>query len=219
MPGGHVQQGTQDEVPGQVVVDRGPAGPTPIDRPVAVNGSRASPTPVVVDGWHVIAGEVSAQLRRCGVAVRAGAHASLAAEIEIDGGEAAPSALVLVAAGRLAPMVSAPWHRHGVPHLPVSVGLRDIIVGPLVVPGRTPCLACVGAAWPATREPGSMLEPPGAATVLAAAVATVTVLATLRGDYSMGGISTEVAHDGTAFLHRLWKVRADCRCASVRMVR
>ncbi|MGL5930198.1 MAG: hypothetical protein ACRCY8_14800 [Dermatophilaceae bacterium] len=173
--------------------------------------------PVVVDGWHVLAGEVMAQLRRCGVGVRGGAHAGLAAELELDAGGAAPSALVLVTAGRPPAAASAPWQRHGIPHLPVSVGIRDIIVGPLVVPGRTPCLVCAGAVWPAARAPGPAPDAPGASTVLAAAIASVTVLATLRGDYSMGGISTEIAHDGQAFVHRLWKVRADCRCASVRM--
>ncbi|MGL5816127.1 MAG: hypothetical protein ACRCYR_01080 [Phycicoccus sp.] len=189
MPGGHVQQGTPGHGPG----------------------------PVVVDGWHVLAGEVSAQLRRCSIGVRAGAHAGLAAEIELDAGGAAPPAVVLVAAGRLPTVSSAPWQRHGVPHLPVSAGSREIVVGPLVVPGRTPCLVCAGAVWPATREPGPVPGAPGAAAVLAAAIASVTVLATLRGDYSLGGISTEIAHDGQSFVHRLWKVRADCRCASVRM--
>ncbi|MGL5911368.1 MAG: hypothetical protein ACRCZP_15325, partial [Phycicoccus sp.] len=121
-----------------------------------------------------------------------------AAELELDAGAAAPAALVLVAAGRLPAAASEPWQRHGVAHLPVSVGGRDIIVGPLVVPGRTPCLACAGAVWPAAREPGRMLDAPGASAVLAAAIATVTVLATMRGDYSMGGISTEIAHDAQA---------------------
>ncbi|MGL5867247.1 MAG: hypothetical protein ACRCYX_15495 [Dermatophilaceae bacterium] len=173
--------------------------------------------PVVVDGWHVLAGEVAAQLRRCGVGIRAGAHASLAAELELDAGAAAPAALVLVTVGRLPAVASAPWQRHGTAHLPVSVGRRDIVVGPLVIPGRTPCLACAGAVWPAAPEPGSIFGPPGASSVLAAAIATTTVLATLRGDYSMGGISTEIANDGQALVHRLWKVRADCRCASATM--
>jgi hypothetical protein len=53
--------------------------------------------------------------------------------------------------------------------------------------------------------------------VLAAAVATVTVLATLRGDTSLGGISTEIGLDEVAVTHRLWKVRPDCLCSSATM--
>ena len=58
--------------------------------------------------------------------------------------------------------------------------------------------------------------PPGTA-VLAAAVATVTVLSTLRGDPSLGGISTEIGLDEVAVTHRLWKVRPDCWCSSATM--
>jgi hypothetical protein len=60
--------------------------------------------------------------------------------------------------------------------------------------------------------------PPGTA-VLAAAVATVTVLAALRGDASLGGISTEIGLDEVSVTHRLWKVRPDCWCSSARMAR
>ena len=58
--------------------------------------------------------------------------------------------------------------------------------------------------------------PPGTA-VLAAAVATVTVLATLRGDHSLGGISTEIGLDQVSVTHRLWHPRPDCLCSSGRM--
>ena len=58
---------------------------------------------------------------------------------------------------------------------------------------------------------------PLGAVVLAAAVATVTVLAALRGDASLGGISTEIGLHEVSVTHRLWKVRPDCWCASVRM--
>jgi hypothetical protein len=58
---------------------------------------------------------------------------------------------------------------------------------------------------------------PAGTAVLAAAVTTVTVLATLRDDTSLGGISTEIGLDEVSVTHRLWKVRPDCTCASVTM--
>jgi len=87
------------------------------------------------------------------------------------------------------------------------------VVGPLVLPGRTACLRCAGPAWPSARvcAPGAV---PAGTAVLAAAVATVTVLATLRGDHSLGGISTEIGLDQVAVTHRLWHPRPDCLCSS-----
>ena len=43
------------------------------------------------------------------------------------------------------------------------------------------------------------------------------VLSTLRGDVSLGGISTEIGLADVTLTHRLWNVRADCGCARVRM--
>jgi hypothetical protein len=189
MPGGHVEQAAR------------------------VAGAGA----VVVDGWHVLAGEVTAQLRRCGVRVDGGAHAATAAELGLDSDCLAPAMVVLVTTGRVPAAAGSPWHDHAVPHLPVSAGRQGIVVGPLVIPGRSPCLACAGAAWPSGPWPEPPLGPPDASTVLAAAIATVTVLTTLRGDHSLGGISTEIGPHAQTFVHRLWKVRDDCRCASVRM--
>ncbi|WP_240917829.1 hypothetical protein [Phycicoccus sp. HDW14] len=174
--------------------------------------------PVVVDGWGRVADEVAAQLRRCRVTVRAGAHAADAAELALAAGVPPPSAVLLVSEGREpvwrgAPSLAAPWESGGVPVLPVVAGDGVVVVGPLVVPGRTPCLACAAAAAP---RPG--LSPPDpAAVVLASAVAVVTTCAVLRGDHSLGAVSTEVGPRGTSVLHRVWGSRPDCACSSVRM--
>ena len=42
-------------------------------------------------------------------------------------------------------------------------------------------------------------------------------LSVLRGDHSMGGISTEISLDGVRVTHRLWNLRPDCGCARERM--
>ncbi|HSO64201.1 MAG TPA: hypothetical protein VLQ78_03785 [Ornithinibacter sp.] len=180
---------------------------------------------VVVDGWGHLAEELTAQLRRCGVDVRGGGHAADSAEVALSaagdvGGPAGadagpPRAVVVVAEGRAPGWAGAPWQARGIPHLPVVLSGRRVVVGPLVLPGRTACLRCARPAWGTSAVTGP--DTPTGGLVLAAAVATVTVLAVLRGDHSLGGISTEIALDEVSVTHRLWNLRPDCGCARVRM--
>lgn len=172
--------------------------------------------PVVVDGWGPLADEVVAQLRRCEVPVLGGAHAADGAELALTAGGWAPEVVVVVAEGRAPRWAGAPWQARGIPHLPVVIGQDRVVVGPLVLPGRTACLGCAQDAWPASGGPGPDDAAVGS-VVLAGAVATVTVLATLRGDSSLGGISTEIGLRDVTLTHRLWNVRPDCGCARVRM--
>ena len=81
-----------------------------------------------------------------------------------------------------------------------------MVVGPLVAPGthRLPALRPVRVAGLGRSAAPARCRP--AAAVLAAAVATVTVLAALRGDPSLGGISTEIGLDEVAVTHRLWNL-------------
>ncbi len=66
-------------------------------------------------------------------------------------------ALVVVAAAWVIPPARhLPWLRRDVPHLAIVDGERGVTVGPLVEPGRGPCLRCVeldrrdaDGAWPA----------------------------------------------------------------------
>jgi hypothetical protein len=171
---------------------------------------------VVVDGWGPLADELVAQLRRCEVPVLGGTHAADGAELALAVGEAAPDVVVVVAEGRAPRWAGAPWQVRGIPHLPVVLDSDRVVVGPLVLPGRTACLRCAEDAWHGSRfcGPGDV---PAATVVLACAVATVTVLTTLRGDASLGGISTEIGLSDVTLAHRLWNVRADCGCARVRM--
>ncbi len=173
---------------------------------------------VVVDGAGALAAEATAQLRRCGVTVRGGTLAADAAELAVAGGEA-PPALVVLAPGRgraVPAWAGDPWLARGVPHLPVTPGASPV-VGPLVVPGRSPCLTCVAAASTGHRPVTGSAPPDPAARVLAAAVVAVTVLSSLRGDESLAGISTEVAPGAAAVTHRLWNPDPGCRCSSVTM--
>ncbi|RIJ49673.1 hypothetical protein DZG00_11480 [Clavibacter lycopersici] len=63
---------------------------------------------------------------------------------------------VIVAHFAIAPAVYGRWSREDVPHLPVVIGDRHAVVGPLVEPGRTVCCYCLDLArrdadpaWPA----------------------------------------------------------------------
>ncbi|PKW26110.1 hypothetical protein [Phycicoccus duodecadis] len=179
---------------------------------------------VVVDGAGPLAAETVAQLRRCGVRVRAGALAADAAELEVAGGAPPPALVVLVADGevplwRRAPSAVAPWHRLGVPQLPVTAGPGPLVVGPLVVPGRPPCLACVGGGLPAARAVagGPAPRPDHAAVLLAAAVTSVTALGVLGGDTTLAAISTEIGARAVTVVHRVWGSRPGCPCASATM--
>lgn len=171
---------------------------------------------VVVDGWGPLADELVTQLRRCDTTVLGGRHAADGAELAIAMGSDPPGAVVVVTEGRTPGWAGAPWQARGIPHLPVVLGSDAVVVGPLVLPGRTACLRCAGPAWRGSRVCGTGDVPSGT-VVLACAVATVTVLATLRGDASLGGISTEIGLDQVTVTHRLWNLRPDCGCARVRM--
>ena len=122
--------------------------------------------------------------------------------------------MVLVAEGRRPGWVGAPWQARGVPHLPIVLQVDRVVVGPLVLPGRTACLECAAPDRSEVSGPG---EVPPESVVLAAAVATVTVLAVLRGDPGLGGISTEIGLSGLSVTHRLWNPVPGCRCARERM--
>jgi hypothetical protein len=169
---------------------------------------------VVVDGWGPLAEECSAQLRRCGVSVRGGRQAADGAELALGLGGEAPGAVVVVAEGRRPGWVGAPWHARGLAHLPVVVEADRVVVGPLVLPGRTACLRCAAPARSLVSGPGTV--PPGS-VVLAAAVATVTVLTVLGGDPTLGGISTEIGVGELTVTHRLWNPAPGCRCVGGRM--
>ncbi|MFQ6170006.1 hypothetical protein ACK8HX_00235 [Oryzobacter sp. R7] len=170
---------------------------------------------VVVDGWGPVADEVTAQLRRCGVEVGGGPQAADGAELLLAA-RGSPDVVVLVTQGRAPVWAAAPWQVRRVPHLPVVLGAGGLVVGPLVLPGRTPCLRCASTAWSGSWVAGEE-EVPAGPLLLTAAVVAVTVLGVLRGDASLGGISTEVALDSVRVTHRVWGPRPGCRCVGVRM--
>lgn len=103
----------------------------------------------------------------------------LAAPGELD---EAPDAAVMVAHYAIPPADRGIWLRRDVPHLPVVYSDTGVVIGPLVEPGRGPCLTCVelhhrdrDPAWPAvasqlldrrsTTEHGVLISEASAAAV------------------------------------------------------
>jgi bacteriocin biosynthesis cyclodehydratase domain-containing protein len=112
-------------------------------------------------------------------------------------------AAVVLVAGSAAAVQLAAHLRDDVPHLPVAVGRDQVTIGPLVVPGRTPCLTCrdlhardLDPAWPrlhtqlVARDPGRvravLVANAGAiaAHLLAATLSAESEVVRLRGDGS-----------------------------------
>jgi hypothetical protein len=187
--------------------------------PPGVPEPAAAPEPghVVVDGRGPVVLEAVRQLRRSGVDVRSGWHAGDAAELALAVGAPPPALVVLGRDVTLRAWSASPWQSLGVAHLPVEDRAGGLVVGPLVLPGRSACVRCVlSSRRDVPAVPG--VDPTGpAVVVLGAAVVTVTALAVLRGDESLAGISTEIGPGATTVTHRLWPALPPCRCVSGRM--
>jgi bacteriocin biosynthesis cyclodehydratase domain-containing protein len=132
---------------------------------------------------------------------------------------------VVLAAGPLPlPADQVRWTAAGVPHLPVLLRDGVAIVGPLVVPGRTACLACVEAhrrdrdpAWPvlaaqlATEARPELADP--AVVSLAAALAAAEVSGHLEGQPTAAlGVSLEAGPPGVPLRQRAWPPHPRCGC-------
>lgn len=123
---------------------------------------------------------------------------------------------------------SASWSatallREQIPHLAVRTQLASVVVGPLVIPGRSACLLCVlrhrsaiDLGWTAF-EAGLVQEPvrsPAALIWTAASLAAIDALTHLDG------LATPSMVDGTvewwagelAPRRRTWSIHPDCEC-------
>lgn len=123
---------------------------------------------------------------------------------------------VILVRGAAAALHLAIYLREDITHLPVALERGRTTVGPLVIPGETPCLSCRDAherdrdpAWPRMhaqlvgRNPG----PIGAAQVAEAA----TLAARLLAEGASGGSFVEVSESGG----RVWRsvrFHEECRC-------
>lgn len=138
---------------------------------------------------------------------------------------------VLCARDAVAPDQGAGWQRAGVPHLPVVLRDEEVVIGPLVQPGRSPCLRCLDlhrrdrdSAWPRIltqiSSPAEELTPPVDAppthvSVISSVVAMI-VLASLdgsTGDPPPAGVSWQISLPWPDVRTRVWEGHPHCDCA------
>lgn len=123
---------------------------------------------------------------------------------------------VVMVGGAAAALQLAPFLRDDLPHLPIGFEQDAAVVGPLVVPGSTPCLSCRDAherdrddAWPRLHA-----QLVGAAVhVTAARIAHAASLAAriLRTPTPAAGLMVRVSPDGR-HAWRSVRYHAECRC-------
>lgn len=151
---------------------------------------------------------------RCGYRLRE----ALADEAVPHGSRENPGDVaVVVLPGAAAAVQLAPFLRDDVAHLPIAIDRRSATIGPLVVPGRTPCLACRDGhlrdrdpAWPRLhaqmvgRDPG----PVPAALIAGAGAAAATLLAPVDDD---AGRIISLGRDGSRASTPV-RFHEGCRC-------
>lgn len=121
------------------------------------------------------------------------------------------------------------WLRRDLPHLPVVFGDDCVTMGPLVDPGRTPCLYCLehyrrdaDASWSAIASQlwgrRARSETPLVSTEVAARVARM-VLTRLDGRHppgrAMSARSFRLSVDSGEVTRRDWMPHPDCGCVAV----
>jgi len=114
----------------------------------------------------------------------------------------------------------------GVPHLSVVVREASVLVGPLVLPGRTPCLRCLDlhraerdAGWPAVAAQLAVRRPQPEETILAAVagpLAAAQAVAHLDGRPSaVQGAAIEVRLPDVSPRLLQWATHPQCGCTGL----
>ena len=138
----------------------------------------------------------------------------------------AAQAAVLVSHHVADPLEHQTWLRRDIPHLPIVFGERAVTIGPLVVPGVSPCLACLeqqrADADPAWLAIGSQLWGRRAAaesglTATLAALEALTMLRELAAGRGTSGTSIrlDVADDSRTVTQ--WAASARCGCRGLEL--
>jgi bacteriocin biosynthesis cyclodehydratase domain-containing protein len=141
-------------------------------------------------------------------------------------GSARPPALVVLTDSEASEDTGDSLARVGTPHLLATVEETRGVVGPLVLPGSSPCLRCLqlvrtslDPAWPAVsaqldQAPRSAQACDGVLAAAVAAQAALQVLQLLEGDSpaTLGG-TLELELPGWRWRRRSWPQHPDCPCA------
>jgi hypothetical protein len=177
----------------------------------------------VVSGSGTLPALLAQALRQAGVGeVVTGRYAADVSERAVP-----PDLVVLVGIGAVAAKDGARWMREQVDHLPVVLHGTCAEVGPLVVPGRGPCLTCLhltradhDPGWPAVLSQltpavvGRPAEVCGETSLAfaTAGVAAMTVLAALDGYEQPAGTSFRIGLPVPHLEERVWIPHPDCGC-------
>ncbi len=124
---------------------------------------------------------------------------------------------VILVQGAAAALQFAPYLREDVAHLPVAFERGRITVGPLVIPGETPCLACrdgherdADPAWP--RLHAQLIgRDGGALTSVRVAEAAFLAARVMTAPEREGATIVEISADGVRE-RRSVRFHAECRC-------
>ncbi|MEP7764812.1 ThiF family adenylyltransferase [Sanguibacter sp. 25GB23B1] len=146
-----------------------------------------------------------------------------------SGRSEAPDVVVMVFEEAADPMRTARLMSEGVPHLAVTIREGDVVVGPFVEPGRSPCLTCLDlhrtdqdSLWPdlasQLRRAGRLAPAALDSSLagLAGALAAAHVLAGLDGFRpATTGASIELSIPDALPRLRRWEMHPDCGCIDV----
>ena len=186
---------------------------------------------VAISGSATLAAAIAGLLADRGVTVLLAADAAELADAAdaadlADTADSRPDLAIVVGHFVLAPQLHAVWLRRDIPHLPVVVGDTATVVGPLVEPGKGPCLLCLELhhrdadwAWPAiaTQLLGrrSGIE---TAILVAETAAAAARMAIDRLQRPTGGRAAESVRIDAATGEKLWRgwqVHPECGCGGI----
>lgn len=159
-------------------------------RPVLVSDPAPAP-PVAVEGVNIADGRTPTRMRQ-----------ALADEgIAVTGAPATGVVAVVVIEGAAAALQLAPYLREDRAHLPIAFEQEAATIGPLVVPGRTPCLSCRDEherlrdpAWPMLHA--QLVGRPARITPARIAHAAGLAARVLRADAAQTGLMVRISPDG-----------------------
>lgn len=174
---------------------------------------------VVLDGAGATAVRVAQVLGESGMAVRSRLRAD---DPAID------SATIAVVIGSFAvhPERHRRWMQRDVPHLPVVFGDRSVTVGPLVEPGRGPCLGCdhrrrvdADPDWAAMASQLYARDAGRETSIVSSSVAAIACRAVLdrvlRGSRRLRATSVSVVYETGVTSMRMHRPHAECGCLAL----
>ncbi len=130
----------------------------------------------------------------------------------------------------VAPDQGQAWQRSGVRHLPVVVREGEVVIGPLVRPGRSACLHCLDlhrgdldGAWPRiltqlsspVSELTQVVEAPSAVASTIAGLVTALALECLNTPQAAVGLSWQISLPWPQVHTRRWAPHPRCGCVAV----